>query len=297
MTLLTGSLAANGLQFAYLHTPEINDHSRPLAVCVHGFPDTAHTFRHLFPALVEAGYRPVAHFQRGYAPTDVPADGRYQTAALAIDANAIHAALAGDERAVVIGHDWGAPAAYGAANSEPHRWSKVVGIAVPPGGVMARAMFNPQQLKRSWYMFFFQHFLSDMAVPGNDLAFIDMLWADWSPGYNATEDLAHLKSSLRETANLTAALGYYRAALGDGYKDPDLSTIQTATGNPIQQPMLYVHGANDGCIGVEFATTVDPASMPHAESRVEIVDGVGHFLQLEQPARINALIVDFLTRQ
>jgi pimeloyl-ACP methyl ester carboxylesterase len=295
MNLQTSTVAANGLTFTYLHTEHVTDHTRPLALCVHGFPDTAHTFRHLFPALVDAGYRPVAHFQRGYAPTEVPADGRYQTAALATDANAMHEALGGDTRAVIIGHDWGAPAAYGAANSEPDRWAKVVGMAVPPGGVMARAMFNPQQLKRSWYMFFFQHFLSDMAVPGNDLAFIDMLWADWSPGYDAAEDLVHLKAALRETSNLTAALGYYRAALGDGLKDPALSAIQTATGNPIQQPLLYVHGANDGCVGVEFATSVDPASMPHAASRLEIIDNVGHFLQLEQPGMINKLIVDFLT--
>ena len=98
---------AGGLSFGALAAgPE----SGPLALCLHGFPDTAHTYRHLLPELAAAGFRAVAPFSRGYAPTDVPADGRYQTGALARDANALHEALGGDERAVIVGHDWGAQA-------------------------------------------------------------------------------------------------------------------------------------------------------------------------------------------
>ena len=108
----TGTVEANGVQFAYLHA---GDPSGPLALCLHGFPDSAHGWRHLLPALADAGYHAVAPFQRGYAPTSVPADGRYQTGALSVDANALHEALGGDGRAVIIGHDWGAPATFGAA--------------------------------------------------------------------------------------------------------------------------------------------------------------------------------------
>jgi pimeloyl-ACP methyl ester carboxylesterase len=293
MTLRISALDANGLTFAYLHTDEVDDRARPLAVCMHGFPDSAHTYRYLLPELASAGYRPIAPFMRGYAPTQVPSDGRYQTAALGLDANAFHDALHGDERAVIIGHDWGAPAVYGAANTKPDRWSKVVGMAVPPGGVMAHAMFNTAQIKRSWYMFFFQHGLSDMVLPLNDLAFIDMLWADWSPGFDATEDLVHVKNALRDTPNLTAALGYYRATLGNGFNDPELSAAQTATGNILAQPTLYLHGRNDGCVGVEFSDNA-ASMMSHSSSRVEVVDNAGHFLQLEQPAVVNRLIVEFL---
>src|SRR5919109_5249948 len=77
----------------------------PLALCLHGFPDTARTWRHLLPRLAEAGFRAVAPWLRGYAPSGMPADGRFGTAALAEDANALHQALGGDERAVVVGHD------------------------------------------------------------------------------------------------------------------------------------------------------------------------------------------------
>ena len=73
------------------------------------------------------------------------------------------------------------------------------------------------------------------------MAFIDMLWADWSPGYDATADLAWLKQSLADPANLAAALGYYRATLGAGYKDPALDAAQAATQAVPPQPTLYLH--------------------------------------------------------
>ena len=156
----------NGVDFAYLALG-----AGPLALCLHGFPDSAHTWRHLLPRLADAGYRAVAPFQRGYAPTAVPADGRYQTGVLALDAIGFHEALGGDDQAVIIGHDWGAPATWGAAVHAPDRWRRVVGLAVPPGSAMGAAFVtNRTQLKRSWYMFFFQHPLADLVVAADDLA-------------------------------------------------------------------------------------------------------------------------------
>ncbi|MEX2628152.1 MAG: alpha/beta hydrolase [Ilumatobacteraceae bacterium] len=266
----------------------------PLALCLHGFPDTAHTWRHLLPRLADAGYRAVAPFMRGYAPSGVAADGRYQTGVLSLDANALHEALDGDDRAVLVGHDWGAIAAYGAASSAPGRWRSVVAMAVPPGGAMGAAFLgNLDQLKRSWYMFFFQHGLADMVVPADDLAFIDMIWRDWSPGHDATADLAHVKVALREPEHMAAALGYYRATLGDGYRDPELDEIQDATQQVPEQPTLYLHGTDDGCVGVEVAESARPLVGPHVA--IEIVPGAGHFLHLERPDTVNDRILEHLT--
>ncbi len=283
-----GRISANDLDFAYLEAG-----SGPLALCLHGFPDSAHTWRHLLPALADSGYRAVAPFLRGYAPTGVPADGRYQTAVLGLDACALHDALGGDGDAVIVGHDWGAMATYVAANHEPQRWSKVVTMAVPPAGAVAGGFLSYAQLKRSWYMFFFQHAFADMVVPMDDLAFIDGLWADWSPGYDASEDLPLVKDALRDPANLAAALGYYRATLGGVGVDPALDAVQAKGGEVTTQPTLYLHGRTDGCMGIDVAAGAG-AFLTAPGSRMEVVDDAGHFLHVERPDHVNRLVVDFL---
>jgi pimeloyl-ACP methyl ester carboxylesterase len=288
MNISEGRVTANDVDFAYLEAG-----TGPLALCLHGFPDSAWGWRHLLPDLAAAGFRAVAPFMRGYSPTEVPADGRYQTGVLALDACELHDALAGDGDAVIIGHDWGAMATYGAAAWQPDRWRRVVTAAVPPANSVASAFFSFAQLKRSWYMFFFQHPLAEMAVQMDDLSFIDGLWADWSPGYDASDDLPHVKDCLRDPASLAAALGYYRATIGAGYQDPALEPIQAAGSQPTPQPTLYLHGSADGCMGVDLVGSAADY-LPASGSRVVVVEGAGHFLQLEKPDEVNRLIVDFV---
>lgn len=288
----TAHVEANGLDFAYLEMGE-----GPLALCLHGFPDTPHGWKHLLPALADAGYRAVAPWMRGYAPTAVPADGHYQQGALAADANALHEVLGGDGDAVLIGHDWGATAVYPAVNHEPDRWRAMVAASVPHPAVAAGIMFDYEQIKRSFYMFFFQHPLAEAVVQMNDMGFIDGLWRDWSPGLSeadAAPALQALKESLADGANLSAALGYYRATIGGVGVDPAYDDIQNAGMGPVTIPALYLHGRDDGCLGVDFAEPT-AAHLTHERSRVEIIDGVGHFLQLEDPERFNRAVLDFLS--
>jgi pimeloyl-ACP methyl ester carboxylesterase len=269
------------------------DGDGPLALCLHGFPDSAYTWRHLLPRLAKAGYRAVAPFLRGYAPTAVPADGRLQTAASALDALALRDALGAGRDAVIIGHDWGAVITHIAASYRPEAWSKVVTMAVPPGPAVGTAFLtNLQQIKRSWYMFFFQHPFADFVVGANDLAYIDMLWADWSPGFDAQVELELLKPSLRNPENLQAALGYYRATLGAGYNDPALQPAQDLSGSIPPQPLLYLHGRTDGCMGIEVAE-VAVSDFPDS-AQAQFVEGVGHFLHLEKPTEVNDIILSFL---
>lgn len=290
MKLEEKQVTAGELRVTYLTTGPSDG---PLALCLHGFPDSAWSWRYLAKPLAEAGFRVVAPFLRGYSPTALPADGCYQTGALVADAVALHEVLGGDDRAVLIGHDWGAVASYGAAAFAPERWSRVVTAAVPPAGALAGGFLSYDQLRRSWYMYFFQHPLAPIAVGMGDLAFIDRLWADWSPGYDATEDLALLKPSLRDPVNLAAAIGYYRATLGAIAPDPAYADQQAATQAPTPQPTLYLHGDQDGCMGVELTGTA--LSFLGEGSKVEIIAGAGHFLHLEKPDVVNPLIVEFLT--
>jgi pimeloyl-ACP methyl ester carboxylesterase len=289
MTIAERHVKANGIDFAYLEVGE-----GPLALCLHGFPDTAWGWRHQLPALADAGFHAVAPFQRGYAPTSLADDGHYQAGALVNDANALHEALGGDGEAVIIGHDWGAMATYGAAALAPERWRRVVTAAVPPLGSLATALLRYDQLRRSWYIFFFQNALADIAVGMDDLAFIGRLWQDWSPGYDSTEDVAHVRDSLGDPSNLAAAIGYYRAMLQPDLQVPELQAAQDASGAPTPQPTLYLHGADDGCMGLEVIDGA-LAFLPAEGSRIEVVADAGHFLQLEQPAVVNALILEHLT--
>ena len=282
-------VTANDIDIAYLACGD----EGPLAVCLHGFPDSAWTWRHLLPELAAAGYRAVAPWLRGYAPTALDPKGRYQNGASVADVVALHDALGGDGTAVLIGHDWGARIATGAAVLQPARWSKLVTIAVPPGGVVATGMFSYAQLKRSFYMWLFQTPLADFIVPMNDLAFIDGLWADWSPGFDASEDLAHVKDSLRDPAHLNAAIGYYRATLSGVGLVPEFQAHEEAINGTPPQPHLYLHGKDDGCMGADILTNVE-AFLPSPGSRFVLVEDAGHFLQLEQPREVNDLILTHL---
>ena len=142
-------MVANGLTFRGTASgPE----DGPLALLAHGFPDSPATWRHLHGPLAAAGYRVVSPAMRGYGPSDVPEDGRYEVTALALDLIELTAALGGDDRSVLIGHDWGAIAAYGAAALSPNTWRAMVTLAVPPPTALGQTFSSTAQLKRSWYI-------------------------------------------------------------------------------------------------------------------------------------------------
>lgn len=268
----------------------------PLCLCLHGYPDTAWTWRHLGPYLAAQGWRVVAPFQRGYAPTGLASDGTYQVGALARDARQLRDALGGDERAVLVGHDWGAIAAYAATANAPGAFAKVVTMAVPaigpllrPSRLAAHLPLLARQLRQSWYIFFNQlpwipERLQTRVVAG--------LWEVWSPGYDAREDLRHLDASLDGRARRTAALRYYRALLNPLFARREYARDQRRWTAVPAMPWLYLHGRDDGCMLADLAEATRDDLPP--EGRMEIVPGTGHFLQLEDPERVNGLIAGFL---
>jgi len=282
-------VSANGVRFAALEAGD-----GPLVLCLHGFPDHARSFRYQLPALANAGFRAVAPFMRGYAPTEMPADGRYQSAVLAQDVVALISAL-GCSSAHVFGHDWGAVAAYGAAVLAPDKVTKLITAAVPHGpGLINAFMSNYDQQRRSWYMFFFQHPLADAAVAHDDCRFIERLWQDWSPGWRyPAEEMEALKATFRSPGVLHAALGYYRATLNPANQDPALGELQAQIGmSPVTVPTLYFHGARDGCIGVDLADGME-VLFPNGLRKIVVPDA-GHFVHVERPNEVNRLALDFL---
>jgi pimeloyl-ACP methyl ester carboxylesterase len=280
---------ASNLNFTVLEIGE-----GPLVLCLHGFPDTAHSFRHQMPAIAAAGFHCVAPFMRGYWPTQPAPDGRYDSAALSQDALALIAAL-GYQDAILFGHDWGAVAAYGAAVASPDRVSRMVTSAVPYGSKFFEALVTSYaQQRRSWYMFFFQTKIAEAAVSLNDFAFLEKCWADWSPGWKwAPADMEAVKQSFRANGTLEAALGYYRATVGPILSMPvDLKALAPAMNMPINVPAMMVHGRDDGCIGAE---TLDGMEQLFPKGlKIELVPGAGHFVHQERPDHVNELVLKFL---
>ncbi|MBI2963165.1 MAG: alpha/beta hydrolase [Deltaproteobacteria bacterium] len=286
----SGSVSANGLRFHYLEAG-----SGPLVLCLHGFPDHARSFRFQLPALAKAGFRAVAPYLRGYAPSDVPANGPYQSAALARDAAALIDALSPGEPAYLFGHDWGALAAYGAAILAPRRVRKVATAAVPHGPQLMQAIVTSYaQMRRSWYIFMFQLPTAEAAVSHNGFEFLDRLWADWSPRWRLpAEEMASLKATFQKPGVLAAALAYYRHTFNPALQVAELADLQaTLMTAPIEVPALVFHGQHDGCIGVETLEGME-ALFPKGLQKVVLVDA-GHFIHQEKPQAVNQALIAFL---
>jgi pimeloyl-ACP methyl ester carboxylesterase len=267
---------------------DIEDATLPLAVLVHGFPDTPHTWRHLGPDLAVRGYRVVAPWLPGYdAAMSTPVSaGTYVRHILDV-----HRKYVADNHAILVGHDWGANAGYGVVATAPSAFCRFVALAVPPTAALGTSMFTYDQLKRSFYIWLIQQVgLAEAALvePG----FWESLWADWSPGYDPRDDIAELRRHV-SLDNIASVICPYRASFNPQFADPDAEVEASATMQPPPVPTLYLHGANDGAIGADLLGDV-PENLPTAGSAFEIVDGVGHFLQLERPDIVAAKIVAWL---
>jgi pimeloyl-ACP methyl ester carboxylesterase len=255
---------ANGLRFAYFE-----EGKGPLVLLLHGFPDTAHTWDAVRPALAAAGYRAVSPFTRGYAPTEIPPDGPFDSDTLGRDALALIEAL-GEERAIVVGHDWGASAAYSAAGLGPEQVELLVTIAIPHPASMVP---TPRLL---WAV---RHFLT-LRFPGaarrirdGNFAHIDELVHRWSPAWNVPAgETDAVKAAFREPGCLEAALGYYRAMrpkLPPSQRHRiKVPTVSFAGTDDLARPELYDRAAS------WFTRGYRVVRMPG-----------GHFMHREYPGR------------
>lgn len=267
----------------------------PIALCLHGFPDTAYGFRRLAPHLVSAGYRVIAPFMRGYVPSSVPTDGAYHMGALMDDALRVRAASNPTDADVVIGHDWGAVAATGLAAMPESPFRKAVVMSVPPAAMLraerSPALWRllPGQLLRSWYISYFQ---LPVAPERSGSWIVPLLWRRWSPGYGAAQDLRHVDAAIGAPDRWRAALGPYRATIRNTRPPARYAELHRWWTAPPLLPTLYLHGADDGCMTAQFTRFV-PAALP-AGSGAAVVDGAGHFLHLERPDDVGRRIVEFL---
>lgn len=265
---------ANGLRFAYLERG-----TGPLVLLVHGFPDTAYTWDRTLEAVAGAGYRAVAPFTRGYAPTEIPADGAYDTDTLGKDLVALILAL-GADAATIVGHDWGASAAYSAAAVAPERVRLLITLAIPhPRSITP----TPRLLWKVRHFAALRRAGAAERMRRDNLAYVDELWRRWSPAWTdvPASETAAVKAAFAEPGCLEAALGYYRA----------LSARLPASHRlPITVPAVAFAGEHDMIAPRAFEKARRCFSGPY---EVVQVPG-GHFLHREHPEHFTRELVRVL---
>ncbi len=286
LPLLPRFINANGLSFGYLQAGPDNG---PLVLCAHGFPDTAWSFVPVLEALAAAGYRAVAPFMRGYYPSSIPADGDYCVTTLARDLIALIDEL-GAEHAVIVGHDWGAVAAYAAAALRPDRVRGIVTAAIPH---LRRFLLRPSaaQLLRSRYLLRFQLPDAERSLKRDGFKALQALAQRWSPDADLSTTMAPLLAGFIEPTRLSAALGYYRAL------PPALLRADTwrVLSPPTPVPACVIYGGRDGCVGAEMFQ--GQAHLFAAGVQQVCFDDAGHFMQVEQPSRFAETVLGFLRTQ
>lgn len=279
------TIAINSVNFAYLEKG-----AGPLVLCLHGYPDTAYTWSDTLTYLADKGYRAVAPFMRGYHPTDIPIDGDYSVLRLAKDALEMIEAF-GETEAIVIGHDWGALAAYSAAALEPSRISKMVTLDMPHPASLS---FNPRVIWKGRHILAYQMRQSSINhLKRNNFAHIDQIYRRWSPNWDfSAEETAPVKEAFAKPNRVEAALGYYWAFMAGltGRNDAAKRGRELALAK-ISVPTLAIFG-DWGAVTQKQVEQTRKAFTGHYEYTQ--LEGVGHFLHREEPEQFFALLAKFL---
>ena len=269
----TKRLLVGGLEFAVTDAGE-----GPAVLLLHGFPDSGYLWRHQVKALVEAGYRAIAPDLRGFGESARP-EGveRYGIGNILDDLSGI-LDLVGVERAHVVGHDWGAAAAWMFATTRPDRTDRLVAISV--GHPAQFMMPGLRQLQRSWYMLLFQfEGVAEEALQRNDWA----IFRDMFDGGDVERNVA----DLARPGALTAGLNWYRANM-----PPALLMSEPIPFPQIAAPTMGIWSDRDFALGEEQMT--GSQAQVSGPWRYERVEGVGHHVPVLVPDRLSRLLIDFL---
>jgi pimeloyl-ACP methyl ester carboxylesterase len=288
-----GPAAMESIRVGPLQCLVTGDSGAPVVLCLHGFPDVPRTFGALMQELAGRGWRAVAPWLRGYHPSTL--EGPYHIERIAEDVLELATVLSPDRPLCIVGHDWGAVATYWATSWAPQRFARAVTMAVPhPLAFLANSLRHPGQLRRSWYMAYFQ--LPDRperAVPADGFALIDRLWRDWSPGWEPPrEHLDEVKACLARS--MPAPIEYYRALFRPMRDVRRRMAESRSRARRIRVPTLHLHGAQDGCVAPVVAEGQERFFEGVLTQRT--LPGLGHFLHLERPDVVHAEILEWLGR-
>jgi pimeloyl-ACP methyl ester carboxylesterase len=269
-----GRVEVDGVGIEYKVTGE----GRPVLL-LHGFPDSSRLWRHQISALAGAGFQVVVPDLRGYGRSDKPEEVEaYALPLLAGDVMAILADL-GIAKAHVVGHDWGAALAWALASLAPDNVDHMAALSVGNPVTFLRTL---EQHEKSWYMLLFQY-------PGVAERWLsEDNWANFR-SWGRHPDIDDVIAELEANGSLTPGLNWYRANIPpESWVGPPMQLP------PVQAPTMGVWSTGDFAL-TEVQMT-DSAKNMAGPWRYERLDGPGHWMQLDAPDQVNALLLDFLPR-
>jgi pimeloyl-ACP methyl ester carboxylesterase len=277
----TEFVEANGIRF-HVET----DGEGPLVLLLHGFPQTWYMWKRVMPALAAHGFRVVAPDTRGVGETSRPTrieDYRLRT--LGDDVAALIRAL-GEEKAHIIGHDWGGVIAWETAMAHPEVVDRLVVVNAPPMPGMVRTyLTSPLQLLRSWYIGFFQ-------LPRLPERFLTRRHADvmrvmLAPGNFSDEEIEVYRDAICRPGAAWAGLAYYRAIVRSLASD-----LRRLRGKKVRSRTLVIWGDRDVALGKELTHGLD--RYVRGPLRIEHLPDARHFVVQDYPDRFVELVTGFL---
>ena len=286
----------NGIRMHYVEKGD--NAERPLALLLHGFPEMWWSWRYQIPALADAGYRVVVPDLRGYNETD--AKGPYDIDTLRDDVVGLLDHLRAPS-AIIVAHDWGGVLAWHLASTRQERCSKLVIMNAPHPRIFQRALLrSAKQLRRSWYVFFFQlPVLPEQVLTarsGEGVVRVLRGMAVDKTHFGRAE-LEPFVQAVRKPGRATGMINWYRAAMRAGFRWRQAVQSGEVNGRygRITVPTLILWAMQDTALGYD---DIVPGTERYA-SRLEIqkIEGCGHFIQQEQPEDVNRRLLEFLGRQ
>ena len=256
----------------------------PPVLLLHGFPEFWFSWRHQMDALAAAGFQAIAPDLRGYNLSDKPRGvAAYRAPALEGDLLGLLRAL-GHTRAHVVGHDWGGALAWSFAAHHPEAVDHLAVLNAPHPDRMLRAFFTWAQLRRSWYMFFFQLPLLPERMT-RDPSFMRRAFRGWAVNKARfpDADIARFEAAYAQPGAATAAVNWYRAML----RHP-LDMLRLPR---IDRPTLLLWGEQDRALGAELTEGLEAHV---SDLRVQRIPNASHWVQQDAPDEVNAALLEFL---
>ena len=277
---------ANGIDFEVFTAGEGNK----LALCLHGFPECAFSWRFQMPLLVQLGYRVWAPNLRGYGATDSPWEiNAYRLETLVEDVAAL-IRVSGANEIVLIAHDWGGLLAWLLVTWQPSLVQRLVVCNLPHPACFLREVKRPVQFFRSWYVLFFQiPWLPEALLRANGAKAVGeaIRRTARDPSRFPDEVLAVYRQNAARPGGLRAMINWYRALLRCG----GAARLRKQKWPVIQGPTLLIWGDADTALSVRNLSGTEQYV---SDLTLRVLAGVSHWVQQEDADSVNSLLVQWL---